>query len=424
MILALASAFANEPVRLDAGGHLKTFLVATAPYEHLYLASPDCEDLLEWEDCIEASGQGLGDLRVWGELRTERITAKAHHTTTLLAPGAQVSALGNTGVGLMAPELVKLSWSAVDDPGLAVRGRADRLSVGLSVPHLDLTLGRQPVTFGRALFFTPLDLVNPFNPTVIDQEYKPGVDALRADGYWGLAGQATVVVAWAGQPVLTWEDDPADVDLADAVVAGYAQQTVGVWDLGLFGGLVREDRVAGFSISGGIRAVAVHAEATGTLPQDEDEDPFVRAVVGAMAFPGTGRLVLSGEAYVQTNGAIQPEDYLDQYAGDRYATGELWLAGRSSVAASAAYELHPLLNGNLAVIANVEDPSALLAPSLVWNVSDEVTASASGFVGLGDRPDAVEPLDLLEPDFDAGAPVNSEFGLVPRALFVSMAAYR
>ena len=78
----------------------------------------------------------------------------------------------------------------------------------------------------------------------------------------------------------------------------------------------------------------------------------------------------------------------------------------------------------MAFIANLEDRSALVAPALSWSVSDEVSASVSGFVGVGERPDDVEPLDMLSPDFEVGDSVNSEFGLMPRAVFVSMAAYR
>lgn len=423
MTLLVLTALAGESVAVTGGGHVKTFLSASFPYEHLYMASPDCENLLEWEDCIEASGQGIGDLRLWAEARTERFTFKAHHSTSMLAPGTQTSSLGASGVGLQPPELVKLSWSATDDPGLALRGRADRLSVGLSIPHVDLTLGRQPVTFGRAFFFTPLDLVSPFNPTVVDQEYKPGIDALRLDGYWGMSGQVTAVAAWAGQPVLTWEDDAEEPDLEDAVFAFYGQGTVGVWDLGLFAGLVRKDRVLGLSTSGSIRVIGVRLEGAGTLPADEDEDPFFRAVAGADWF-ATGKLMLSGEVYVQSNGATDPQDYLSMYENDRFARGELWLAGRTYAGLSASYQLHPLLYGSLAVISNVEDPSALVAPALSWSVSDEVSASLSGFVGLGARPDQVEALDLLDPDFDAGDPINSEFGNMPAALFFSMAAYR
>jgi hypothetical protein len=268
-----------------------------------------------------------------------------------------------------------------------------------------------------------MDLVSPFNPTVVDQEYKPGVDALRVDGYWGMAGQATLVAAWTGSAVLTNEDDAADFDLSDTVLAAYGQGTIGVWDLGGFAGLVRQDRVLGLTTSGSIRAIGVHAEATGTLPEDEDEDPFVRAAVGATWF-ATSDLILMGEAYVQTLGTDDPSQYLNHYSDPRYARGELWLAGRYYAGLSGSYAVHPLLNTSVAFIANLEDRSALVAPALSWSVSDEVSASVSGFVGVGERPDDVEPLDMLSPDFEVGDSVNSEFGLMPRAVFVSMAAYR
>ncbi len=431
MIALVAAAFAleihdGERLRVDAGGDLKTFMVASFPYEHLFLASPDCPNLLEWEDCIAPSGQGIADQRLKLEFRTERLAFKAHHSTTMLAPGTGASLLGTTGVGQRPAELVELSWTAWDESGLALRGRADWLSLSFRVPHLDLTLGRQPITFGRAFFFTPLDLVNPFNPTVIDQEYKPGVDALRIDGYWGMAGHATLVAAWTASPLIAFSDDTPtedEVDLDDVVLSAYGQGTVGVWDLGLFAGLVHRDRVLGLASYGSVRAVGLRGELTYTRPDDEDEDPFLRAVVGADWLP-VSKVMLSSEVYVQTNGASSPSHYLGRYEEPRWTRGELWLAGRSYGALSASYELHPLVSTSLTVIANLEDPSALLAPGLSWSVSDEVGVSLTGFTGLGERPDDVDPLDLLDPDYDAGSSLNSEFGTMPAALFLSMRAYQ
>ena len=57
----------------------------------------------------------------------------------------------------------------------------DRCNIKVALNAVDLTLGRQAVTFGKAHFWNPLDLYLPFDPDQFDRDYKPGVDALRAD---------------------------------------------------------------------------------------------------------------------------------------------------------------------------------------------------------------------------------------------------
>src|SRR5690606_33009553 len=130
-----------------------------------------------------------------------------HHEVSLLE-GAAVALPGSgAGVGLTAPELVDLTWELEEDAAV-LRGRTDRLWVRGTFGRTDVTVGRQPVSFGTGVLFTPLDLVAPFHPATIDQEYKPGVDAARVDTYLGVAGALTAVAAWAGG------DDPL-------VAAGY-----------------------------------------------------------------------------------------------------------------------------------------------------------------------------------------------------------
>ena len=174
MILALLAAWAGDepeesPLKASLHGDVKTFFTATVPYEHLFMPE-------------DPSGQGVFDARLkleaaWGE----NLRLQVHQTATAITGSSAQVSVTNTGVGLTAPEVVDLSWVATDED-LVFRGRIDRLSLAWSTPGFDLTVGRQPITFGKTLFFTPLDLVNPFQPATIDQEYKPGVDAVRGAG--------------------------------------------------------------------------------------------------------------------------------------------------------------------------------------------------------------------------------------------------
>lgn len=411
-VLAIAASPGPE---LEVGGDVKTFYLATFPYDHLLM-----RDSATWLDPhaeAEPSGQGIAAFRLKARVnRVGPLTLDVHHSLTTRVPGGEGAAvagrsLASAGVGREAPQALDLSWEGTDGTDLTVSGRIDRLVLSARRPGLDLAVGRQPVTFGRGLIFTPLDLVGPFNPTIIDQEYKPGVDAIRADMYAGTSGQVTLAAAYAG-----------DWDLSGLVLAGYGSTTVGVWDLGLFGGLIHRDAVVGLSASGSAGTVGLRAEGTVTLPPEEaaEDDPFVRVAVGVDLYPGgTGTTTVSTEVYVQSLGAGEVNEYLAEWQGERVARGELWSAGRYYAATALSHQLNPIVTVSGSLIANLADPSALFAPALSWSVSDEAAVSAGAYVGLGRRPRDVGVEDLARLD----QAVRSEQGLVPLTAYLSMRAY-
>ena len=410
---------------VEVGGNLKLFHISTYPYDNdLFAESVADGSAFEQtfplkRDAVSAgaTSSGLLTSRLTFDVYGDWWTFSAHPQLTV-QPGGGASAISIAQTGTGIPQAVDLSWEAVDDPDLLVQLRADRLVLEVEQGPVRAALGRQAVTFGHGLFFTPLDLVNPFFPTVVDQEYKPGVDAARVDAWFG-AGQATVTSAYRGD----WELD-------GMVHAAYVQQTVGLWDIGLFGALAQDDKVGGLSLAGSAGPVSLHGDASITLPADDrEEDPFVRAVVGAQGTV-TPKTQLMGEVYVQTNGATDPSDYLEQYDSPRYARAELWLAGRTYAAVSVTQELQPMLSGSLFVLGNLEDTSALVGPGLSWNVSDNVTASLGAYLGVGERPVDYQVEDhdnVLEAVSElvevAEDPYRSEMGAAPATVFASMQAW-
>lgn len=327
LALALAAPAAAEGPKAQLHGDLKGFFVGVWPYDLPGLLPPD------------PYGQSVLDFRLkldadW----TRHVHLTAHHqlvtVTNSVATAGALTPATPAGEAFGTPEAVDLSWTGTDQANFTVAGRVDRLAVTVRAPHVDVTVGRQPITFGTTYFFTPLDLVAPFSPLTLDREYKPGVDAVRADAYVGVSGHLTVAAAYAG----SW-------DLEGLVLAAHGSMTFGVYDVGLFVGSVHRDLVFGADTAGSVGPVAVRAEATVTLPGGDDPEPatpFVRAVVGADQ-SWTWGLTISGEVYVQTLGALDPERYLQVALSPRAARGEIWAFGRYYAAASADYEVTPLI---------------------------------------------------------------------------------
>lgn len=380
------------------GGDVKTFVLAFFPYDSSLLPADP------W-------GSGMLTLRLKAEGGWEKggygARLVVHGAGESRAPGASV-AIGSLGTSpsTTVPEAVDLSWSE-QYAGLAMDARFDRMVMELKAPHVGLAAGRQAISFGHGQLFTPFDLVAPFSPAVIDQEYKPGFDALRLDAYSGRSTKFTAAAAYAG----SW-------DRSGIVAAGYGQTTVGAWDLGALLGSIHGDIVGGFTSSGSLGPLGLWGEATVTHPTD-DTDDFVRAVVGGNARPGD-RTMVSCELYVQTVGAGDPADYLVQAIGPRYSRGELWALGRYYAGASGSYDLSPLVTLRAFAVVNLADPSAMVGPGISWSVADNASVIGGVYLGLGQRPGNVAN---AEPAVPSSVPVRSEFGLVPTTAYISMASH-
>ena len=235
---------------------------------------------------------------------------------------------------MSAPQFLNLNWrafeEAVDPSVMSLQGRTDRLNLSMTAGPLTLTVGRQPITLGHGFAFTPMDLVSPFFPTTVDQEYKPGVDAVTADLFFGMSTQVSLITAYVHPEVI---GDAEDWGVDGMVYALYAQRTFWRHDLGLLLGEIRGDEVVGLTIASYAGPVALHGDFTYTHPADTDEeDAFFRGVVGAM-WLATAKTSLTAELYHQTLGVTDPKDYLGQLSGDRYLRGELWTAGTTYASA-------------------------------------------------------------------------------------------
>ena len=426
LVLWTGTAWAEESdPSVSVHGDINSFFVGTFPYDN---------ELYQDFGVLPAdpTAQGSLDGRLKLSWKTPAVRFLAHHAvTTQTAPIARST--GQTGLGLQAPQSIELGWRGFEDAespdAMSLRGRTDRLSLSGDINSFQWTIGRQPITLGHGLGFTPMDLVNPFFPTTVDQEYKPGVDAMLLDLFFGVSSTVSLITAYTGDVVLP---DAEDWSIDGMVYALYAQHTFGHHDVGVLVGEIRGDEVFGLTVATYAGPVGIHGDVTYTLPVDpEAEDPFVRGVVGAL-WTVTPDLVITSEVYHQSLGVTSSEDYLTQLEGSRYQRGELWLVGTTYASGTVAYQVTPLVQTTTMLIGNVMDGSALLAPGVTVSVSDEVQLVVGGFVGLGERPDEVQVSDLLDPStgfpvqgesLNAALGVNDEFGFYPSSAYVQMKAY-
>jgi len=399
---------ARKPIDVDAGatGHVKAFAVASFPYD-----SPILPD--------QPTGQGFLDARLRLHLAVNEVFRAeiAHAITATIGAASPVGAgVFGTGVGLTAPEALPLTWTAFDEDGSTFRlqGRTDRLILKATLPKTDLTLGRQPISFGNGRFFTPMDLVSPFTPAVIDTEYKPGVDAFRMDVYPSFSSSITAVAAYTGQE--GWKDEWTERDITAAL---YGQGAVGVTDLGGMYAYVEGDHVVAATLATGIGPVGVYGDVAVTIPREDLEDEvFVRATLGMDGRP-TGTTTISGEIYVQTFGTNDPSDLLTILESERAQRGEVWLSGIAYLSTSLSQEITPLVSFQLATITNLTQPSTLILPSVSWSVAGNADLFFGAYLPVGERPSERDiTLDNLLP-----IEIESEFGTYPYSAFLQVRTY-
>jgi len=386
----------------DATGHLKLFSIGTFPTPY---AGDDLPGSL-----LAASGSSVVDSRLKLLWRPQRKLRFEVHPTLTLTQG-QASVGLSTGVTRKADELLPLTYAIVDDPQLQLKARLDRASMRWDIKRLRMTLGRQPVTFGKGRVFTPLDLVSPFSPTTIDNSYKPGVDALRLDWFEGMSGRVTLVGAYLGDPGEDFDDWQMDQSTFVAHAKGSAGDN---WELEGFAGWLYDEPVLGASVfyNGGF--IGYYGDINVTIADDES---FVRSVLGAQYKP-TEKTYVTVELYAQSLGADDPKDYLQQVTSIRYQRGELVQLGQLYAALIGSYQLAPLVTLSGAVLSNLTDPSVLLMPSINWSAANNASLSLGALGGFGGRPSAT-----VGTTDDVQIELRSEYGSVPFTAFIQGAFY-
>ncbi len=299
----------------------------------------------------------------------------------------------------------------------------DRCNVKIALGAMDLTIGRQAVTFGKAHFWNPLDVYLPFDPNQFDRDYKPGVDALRADLPLGDFSGITLVgvlgreVDDAGSYVN--EDRTFDASWYGSSILGRVFTNHGGWDLALQGGKIYGGYQVGGGLVGEIRGVEVRAEAVWFLAQDSP--PFDPPSMGDLfedhpaAVIGLGRrfensLILEIEYLF--NGGGESEDF--NRAAVRLERGAIRHMGRHLAGLLASYELTPLVVGQLTALYALSDGSLSIQPSMTFSLSNNSELLAGAGLYFGRRPETL-PTGMTH--------IRSEFGSYPHFFFAEFKVY-
>lgn len=259
--------------------------------------------------------------------------------------------------------------------------RLDRLSVGWTGDRTVLRLGRQALSWGNGLFYTPMDLVNPFDPSTIDTEYKAGDDMLYLQ-FLRASGddlQAAVVVRR--------DPDSGSVEPEQSTTALKYHGFTSGYEYDLLVAESYDDAVFGIGVSGSLGSAAWSAD---TVLTDTADDRFVEIVANLSYSWVAADRNLTGVIEYYFNGAgLHDAPYgPDALAAKpglllRLLRGQSFTLGRHYLAANMGIEMTPLWNLSATMLANLGDPSALVQLTSKTSLGDNLVALVTVSVPAG-----------------------------------------
>ncbi len=299
-----------------------------------------------------------------------------------------------------------------------VEQRLDRLSVAWTSDKAVLRFGRQAVSWGNGLIYTPMDFLNPFDPAAVDTEYKTGDDMLYGQ-YLLDSGDDWQFVNVQRRDV----DDRVSSDVSSTAIKFHGFSAEREFDLLL--ARHYDETVLGL---GGLANVGEAVVRGDLVVTDTREDGWVASAVvdWTWSWVWGGRNVSAVAEYFYNGYGLRESQYADlidaavgaRYAGDRVRStllqrlyrGELFTIGRHYLAGSLLVEVTPLLNATANVFCNLGDQSALGQLVLQWSAAQDwqllaalnLPAGSSGTeyggleTGVGDSTLAVGPSAFVQ----------------------------
>lgn len=259
---------------------------------------------------------------------------------------------------------------------LVARHGLYRAVVRWSGKRTDVKVGRQRVALGTGFFWSPMDLLNPIDPTRLERDYRAGADAVVVERRLGAVSRISGIYT-------------PSTDRMKAVGAAYVHGNAHGTDFSVLIGSFRGDAALGADFSSNVEGLGLRGEATTTRPDSGQR--YTQALLGADY--GFGNSVkVTAEAYYNARGASD----LARYDWNALLVGRALNLARWYGAVAVSYDVTPLVKVVGYGILNVGDGSVVLWPRLEWSAISNVdfVAGVQSFSG-GSRTEYGRPRNLL-----------------------------
>lgn len=282
--------------------------------------------------------------------------------------------------------LFDLTAEIHDEGRFAALHRLDRVWFGYTGDRTVLRFGRQAISWGNGFFFSPMDIVNPFDPATIDTEYKAGDDMLYGQ-YLTAHGDDVQAAIVFRRNILTGdvESDQGTASVKYHGISGDSEydlllaQSFGDLTLGVGG----NRSIGGAVWRGDVVVTDTRSSTTAQLVTNLSYSWMWggKNVSGVLEYYFNGFGQADGQ-YDPASLATNPELL------KRLARGELFALGRHYLAGGLSVEMNPLWTLSPNLFVNLQDISAFLQIVTQRNLGDNLTFLGALNVPIG--PDGSE----------------------------------
>ncbi|MDG2377180.1 MAG: hypothetical protein P8M18_12615 [Woeseiaceae bacterium] len=279
--------------------------------------------------------------------------------------------------------LINFSDTIEDDDKLAVLHRLDRLSVTYATDNLVVRAGRQAITWGNGLIFSPMDIVNPFDPTAVDTEYKSGDDMIYAQYLLANGNDIEFAQVFRRDPVT------GDSDSSVNTTAIKYHRLLGDAEYDLMIADHSDNTTIAIGGNRSVGGAVVHGDVVWTDSIDGSRLQLVANVSYSWVWGGkniSGLLEYYFNEFGQRSGQYDIASLTRNPALlDRLERGEVFTVGRHYLSGGLIVEMTPLWILSQNVFANLDDSSALLQVVSRNSLSDnaEILAAINLPIGPG-----------------------------------------
>ena len=249
---------------------------------------------------------------------------------------------------------------------------ADRLYLTWYQGRFDMTVGRQRIAWGTSWVWNPTDLFNPLSPLNFDYEEGPGVDAVRAEYFYGPISKFEIAVR-PGKTKKGW------------IGAGKWTTNFMNYDFNFLGGITDNRWVVGGSWSGSILNAGFRGEFTvKKKPELITEYKNIYFLIGGTPLSSYGKAVFTGvlsgdytfpnSFYIHTEVLYNSSGKIKDAGAYAFEASKLGMLSPSrwSIYQEFAYDVTPLIRADFFSLFNPNDKSYVLLPSLSYSVVTNV----------------------------------------------------
>ncbi|HKI73971.1 MAG TPA: hypothetical protein VJ998_04985 [Pseudomonadales bacterium] len=355
-------------------GYLKSFAVVQDSIDSPYLQA---DRLFESRNSLRLMWQVFSGHTIW----------QLHYEITPVLSSHPVAYTGAGLTGTNTWRLTDIEPSLTSNPKREVYQNLDRFNVQFRFRAGDLTIGRQPITFGTARVINPTDVFLPFDVRTLNREYRVGVDAIRFQHPFGQLSELDVGVI-AG--------DDARTDTSSAFLQ--VKTNVNGNDLQL--ALIR---YAGQTLAGGGVQTALGNFGFWFEGAAVWGDENYQRVSTGLDYAFTENVYGLIEYHYNGAGESREQDYPVNVTRAPYRVGGVFLLGRQYIIPSVNVQLSPLWTVTAQALANLSDGSVFLSLATTCNITENAYVDLGYYHFLGNR--------------------LSEYGADPDTLYASIRYY-